>query len=344
METQALSQLLKQLRLEKGMQLRTLSELTGLDNSLLSRFEKGERLPTKTQLPLLAKALEADLSVMLKCWHAERILAELEGCTDPYEVLRLAGNRLAKPESIASFETGVLQTAMERWQLLRDQESDSYRSAVVFRAAREQLLLSGTAFSMEETEQVLRLRKSIPGMGLNEQLALMNAKEALERMRQWAKEGVALDMAFIYRLHSLLLRGIMEGGGYRTEIAALPGNAPLPPSPGQIPHEMENMLRAYEREQSLHPVYRAAALHFRLTQILPFPDANGRLARLLMQFSLLSAGYPMVLFDPKEETQQTYYMKLDDSFRAQSPLPFARALADWVVSTLQQFFKASAGF
>jgi Fic family protein len=344
METRAFSDVIRQLRLDKGMQLRTLSELTGLDNSLLSRFEKGERLPTQTQLPLLAKALEAELSVIQKCWYTERILAELEGCTDPYEVLRLAGNRLAQPEAIASFETSELQTVMERWQLLRDRESDSYRNAVEFRVAREQLMLSGTAFSMEETEQVLRLRKSIPGMGLNEQLALLNTKEALKHIRQWAKEGVALDMSFIHRLHSLLLRGIMEGGRYRTEIAALPGNAPLPPSPGQIPHEMESMLRAYERGQSLHPVYRAAALHFRLIQIHPFPDGNGRLARLLMQFSLLSAGYPMVLIDLQEETHQTYYKKLEESFRAQSTLPFARALADWVVSTLHQFFKASAGF
>ena len=340
METRAFSDVIRQLRLDKGMQLRTLSELTGLDNSLLSRFEKGERLPTRSQLPLLAKALDADLSALSQTWYCERVLGELDACSEPFEVLRMAGLRLSKPESAEPFEAPALQPLLERWQAMRDKESDAYRRQCDWQAAHYSMILAGFPFSKEEVQQVLLQRKSIAGKDLDEQLALLNLAEAQAFIRRWAMQGETLNLGLINRLHSLLLRGIAEGGRFRDEIAVLPGSAPLPPAPQHIQAALENLLSAYERESASHPVYRAAALHYRFIRIHPYPDANGRMARLLLQYSLLKAGYPLVQCCA-ESAIDSYIKTLEQAWQQQSPAPIARAVADWVQGSLNAFFKAT---
>jgi transcriptional regulator with XRE-family HTH domain/fido (protein-threonine AMPylation protein) len=340
METRAFSDVIRQLRLDNGMQLRTLSELTGLDNSLLSRFEKGERLPTRSQLPTLAKALGADFNALSRVWYSERVLSELEGCVHPHEVLRMAGLRLSKPESAEPFEAPALQPLLERWQAMRDKESDAYRRQSDWNAARESMALSGYAFSPEEAHHVLFHRKSLPGKGLNEQMALLNLAEAQACIRQLAVQGETLNLELINRLHSLLLRGIAEGGKFRDELAVLPGTAPLPPAPQHIQAAMENLLNVYERESNTHPVYRAAALHYRFILTHPYSDANGRMARLLMQFSLLKAAYPLVQFGT-EPAADSYFQAMELAWQQQTPLPFAGAVTKWLQESLESFFRAT---
>ena len=54
--------LLKQIRLEKGMTLETLSQLSGISKGHLSKIERQEREPKISKLILLAKALKVDVN------------------------------------------------------------------------------------------------------------------------------------------------------------------------------------------------------------------------------------------------------------------------------------------
>ena len=54
--------LLKQIRLEKGMTLETLSQLSGISKGHLSKIERQEREPKISTLILLAKALNVDVN------------------------------------------------------------------------------------------------------------------------------------------------------------------------------------------------------------------------------------------------------------------------------------------
>ena len=53
--------LLKQIRLEKGMTLETLSQLSGISKGHLSKIERQEREPKISTLILIAKALKVDV-------------------------------------------------------------------------------------------------------------------------------------------------------------------------------------------------------------------------------------------------------------------------------------------
>ena len=57
-----IEKLLKQIRLEKGMTLETLSQLSGISKGHLSKIERQEREPKISTLILIAKALKVDVN------------------------------------------------------------------------------------------------------------------------------------------------------------------------------------------------------------------------------------------------------------------------------------------
>ncbi|MGJ8599250.1 Fic family protein [Bacillus sp. FSL K6-0047] len=58
-----------------------------------------------------------------------------------------------------------------------------------------------------------------------------------------------------------------------------------------IQDEMGQLVQWYNESNHLHPIERASRLHSKFVNIHPFRDGNGRTARLLLNFSLLSASY-----------------------------------------------------
>ncbi len=56
----SLGQLLKEARDIKGLLLREVAAAINADTAMISKFEKGERKPTRDQISLLAKALEIE--------------------------------------------------------------------------------------------------------------------------------------------------------------------------------------------------------------------------------------------------------------------------------------------
>jgi Fic family protein len=64
-------------------------------------------------------------------------------------------------------------------------------------------------------------------------------------------------------------------------------------------------------EKELHPVEIAAIAHYRLTDIHPFDDGNGRIARLLLNYVLIYFDYPIVII--KSDDKTNYIKSLNDA-------------------------------
>ncbi|MGM0509406.1 MAG: Fic family protein, partial [Fusobacteriota bacterium] len=56
-------------------------------------------------------------------------------------------------------------------------------------------------------------------------------------------------------------------------------------------------------------IERAARLHTDFVKIHPFIDGNGRTARILLNFELIKAGYPIIII--RNEDKVKYYESLD---------------------------------
>ena len=84
-----LGQYLRELRKDKGQTLHQVSVGTDIDSPLLSKLERGERLPTAEQIKKLSKyykVSEADLKVKVT---AERIIKEYGVNDTTYDAVNL---------------------------------------------------------------------------------------------------------------------------------------------------------------------------------------------------------------------------------------------------------------
>lgn len=95
--------LLRNARVQKGLKTREVSELLNIDQALISKFESGQRMPTKNQVIQLAKLLELDLEMILVLWLKEKILHQIGDEELAIKALKAAETELnlksgAKPE------------------------------------------------------------------------------------------------------------------------------------------------------------------------------------------------------------------------------------------------------
>ena len=72
-----LKTLLKTAREKKGFKTREVSNLLGIDQALISKFENGQRMPTKKQIAQLAQLFEIDYEKLMIAWLKEKILNQI---------------------------------------------------------------------------------------------------------------------------------------------------------------------------------------------------------------------------------------------------------------------------
>jgi len=89
-----LGNILKRAREEKGMILRKVSAEVDVDQSLISKFEKSERKPTKDQLIRLAKFYNLSEKELMINWYSEKIADELKYVQATSEILKVAEEKI----------------------------------------------------------------------------------------------------------------------------------------------------------------------------------------------------------------------------------------------------------
>jgi len=89
---------------------------------------------------------------------------------------------------------------------------------------------------------------------------------------------------------------------------------------------------------ALHPVEQATRAHFRLVDIHPFIDGNGRTARLLMNLLLMRHGYPPAII--RYEGRPAYYAALEKAHQ-QEIEPFLALVTEAVDRSLDMYLAAT---
>jgi Fic family protein len=138
---------------------------------------------------------------------------------------------------------------------------------------------------------------------------ILNNYIAMNFIRENRTES--LTPGFVLDLHNLVTDGTLE----RPEMAGRiqsPGEDRIkvfdratgailhdPPPAEQLPERLEKLCafaNGQELDTFLHPVVRAIIVHFWLAYDHPFDDGNGRTARALFYWSMLSQGYWLAEF------------------------------------------------
>src|SRR5262249_20710828 len=235
------------------------------------------------------------------------------------------------PEDWSSLTDGELGPLLQFW---KDQRTDLKQSETLAefnkRLGREWSIETGQmegVYNLDRgiTETLIErginadLIPNQPGQKPPEIIAaiIQDHADVLEGLFQFVRGDRRLSKSYIHELHAALLRhqdttAVRDQFGNLFEARLLKGkykerpNNPKKPDgnmhqycpPEQVDSEMERLLSLHqEHEKKGVPVeVEAAWLHHRFTQIHPYQDGNGRVARALASLLLMRAGlFPVVV-------------------------------------------------
>jgi len=172
---------------------------------------------------------------------------------------------------------------------------------------------------------------------------LRDQEAAIQIVMDCVSGNRPLSKGIVHELHAILTKHedtttAIDEHGRRHEIPLIKGrfkelpNNPRRPDgsvheycpPVHVETEMENLLRWFSTYDNDDPVIVASWLHHRFTQIHPYQDGNGRVARALTTLALLRADLlPLVI----DRDLRVEYIKALESADAEELTPFASLLA-----------------
>lgn len=185
---------------------------------------------------------------------------------------------------------------------------------------------------------------------------LRDQKDALDGVFDFVKSDRSLSASYIKELHAALLRSQdttegIDAQGHHVEIPLIKGawktqaNYPVRDGvtytycpPEQVASEMDRMIAMHSDHvaRKVPSEVQAAWLHHRFTQIYPFQDGNGRVARAIASLVLVKDGlFPLVV---TRDDKPTYLDTLEAADNGDLK-PLIDLMANLQIS---QFRKASA--
>lgn len=157
--------------------------------------------------------------------------------------------------------------------------------------------LAGINVSKKAAKEML-LKKRPPQNG-NEQICINIFKTSQLAL---LKKDDTLDEDLLFLIHQTLTKDTIKPKGigqYRsnqkTDRSLIDLSAKYKqPDAGKVPSLMKLVIAFYNQDATpffIHPLIKAAILHYLILYIRPFKDGNGRMARLLANMFLLKQGY-----------------------------------------------------
>ncbi|MDH0660449.1 Fic family protein [Empedobacter sp. GD03865] len=229
---------------------------------------------------------------------------------------------------------------------LRNLQSDKVAKAFDIEYTYESNKIEGNTLTLQETALVIEKGLTIGGKSLNEHLEAVNHQNAIEYIKDLAKQNETITERDLLQIHYLILQGINneQAGKYRNLQVLISGAKHVPPQPFLVAKEMESLFIWYnENKDKLHPVVLSAEMHERLVTIHPFIDGNGRTARLLMNLILLQNGFPIAILKGDIESRLKYYSALETAQVEHNKESFINLIAENVEETMQRIIKVVEG-
>lgn len=205
--------------------------------------------------------------------------------------------------------------------------------------------IEGNTMTLRETALVLKDGQTIGGKTLNEHLEIINHRTAINYINEIFTKIEPINQCDICYIHSLILKGIddLNAGKYRKGEVWISGSKKELPKPEKVNDLMDifsKWLVTEQEEQTIHPVVLAADVHYRLVEIHPFIDGNGRTSRLLMNLVLLKYGYVIAIIE--NEKKKDYYLALEQADNGDLE-PFRILVAEYVNKMLDVYIKSIGG-
>ncbi|SFU07224.1 Fic/DOC family protein [Algoriphagus locisalis] len=150
--------------------------------------------------------------------------------------------------------------------------------------------IEGNTYSLLETEQLLKEKKTASGKTKDEAVMLLNHKEAIDFLVEQPDYGVNLSLKLIEELHSLLVKELGINRNIRKRRVGITGTNYNPlDNEFEIKEALEKTCILVNSKKS---IYEKAFLTLVLiSYIQPFGDGNKRTSRILSNGILIAENY-----------------------------------------------------
>jgi len=192
-------------------------------------------------------------------------------------------------------------------------------------------------FSYEDVCFLLEDHSRIfPDKDENVRKAIINNYHAVQMVHRLAEEHLEIAESIVKDLHQELVDGIIPGGVYRTRDLFILGAKHVPPNYLKIYNKMADYF-AVLADPNLTGLAKAAYAHLEILKIYPFMDANGRLARLLLNYQLELEGFLPVSIT--KGIRNEYYAKVDEYKINKNVAPFTEFLAELEIKRINAYLE-----
>jgi Fic family protein len=204
--------------------------------------------------------------------------------------------------------------------------------------------IEGSTITRQETMLILKEGMTISGKSMREHLEVTNHQNAIDFLKELLTKVEPITQKDILAIHALILEGIDNryAGKLRDVEVYITGSTYRPPMPEKVPDLMSEFSRWLvdrQEQKDLHPVRFAGQAHFKLVDIHPFVDGNGRTARLLMNFILMKYGYPIAIFECEPKKRAKYYSALELGHKGDL-IPFEIMVAQYLDQTADKYLES----
>lgn len=191
--------------------------------------------------------------------------------------------------------------------------------------------LEGNSLTESETKVIIEDGLTIEGKPLRDVYEAVGHANAYDYMYELS-HNEPLTEEVICNLHKLFYQQMdsERAGQYRKVPVFISGSRYSVSPVAEIDKRMKQLVQWYNNnENKLHPVVLAAELHKRFVFIHPFIDGNGRMARLLMNLSLMRNDYNIAIIPAV--TRAEYISALEQAHNDGNV--FVSFIADRVIMT-----------
>ncbi|MEA3254282.1 MAG: Fic family protein, partial [Candidatus Altiarchaeota archaeon] len=197
--------------------------------------------------------------------------------------------------------------------------------------------IEGNSLTLKETQLVIEEGITIKGKPLREHFEAINHQKAFEFLEGIVNKKTRITEDVIKDIHKIILSGIDDdyAGRYRNINVRILGatrkflqgknfvpqdkvqlypTVKSPPRFEKVPRKMKEYVDyVNDNPDKLNVIEMAALIHYRLVEIHPFTDGNGRTTRLLTNLFLLRHGYPVTMV--LKVDRKKYYTRLKEADR-----------------------------
>lgn len=195
--------------------------------------------------------------------------------------------------------------------------------------------IEGNTMTVEQLRYVLETGHVVSGKSLLEHNEVLGLEKAMQYVKLLTRTEF-IGTKEILGIHRRVMGHVdpIKSGVFRDEKVFVGSH--VPPPYEEIPQLMENYVEWLNSEEAhtMHPVRYAALAHYKLVDIHPFVDGNGRTSRLIMNLILLKAGYPPVMI--LKEQREKYYDALKTANMGDVK-PFVRFVAQCTLQILDMY-------